>query len=90
MEKPAPLLPDLHPWERILLRLIRDADGEIGFDDLAKRLKRKIFPESPRTAGIYANTERFVSALVRRKFVEETVTEANRTFHITSLGRSIL
>jgi hypothetical protein len=74
----------LQPHEKTVLNVIREADGRIQLQEIASRVKDKMFPGSARTAGIFTMLEKALKTLVGEKLI---ATDEVGVFYVTKAGR---
>jgi len=79
---------NLHQYELELLRILHEADGRIGFDQVLKRMKARLFKGHPRTAGLTFNTSRFLKTLIDKELVICEGEEPAWSFYLSPKGRS--
>jgi hypothetical protein len=74
----------LQPHEQATLDIIREADGMIQHVELCRRVRKRMFPGSARTAGVFSTVDKALKTLLGEGLVEEANTQV---FRITTKGR---
>jgi len=74
----------LQPHEQVVLGILREADGKILIQDLVQRARRKLFPGSARTAGVFRLAVSSLQVLVKEGLAEST---SEGVYNVTEKGR---
>lgn len=74
----------MQPHIQTTLDVIREADGRIRFEDVCLRVRRKMFPGSARTAGVFTAVEKAIQDLIGLGFVDS---DTPKVYFVTAKGR---